>query len=593
MIKKLLSVPVIILLCFLDAFSQPGAVNLKDGSNNPIGSFNSISAAYASIPGTLSQSYVIELSAAYDGSVETYPITLTAKAGAGPSNTITIRPEAGVVSVSITSTQASIALIELNDADYIIIDGRPGGTGSDKALLISNMGTPTASYGVELVDGACNNVIRYCRFSGYTSPGSGSKGIYIGASATNPTGNSDNRFEFLTFDNGPRYHMNSSGTPANPNRNLFVYGCEFKNLNFAGWWQQNGTGKVTVDSCFFYGTGGGGSSGTGAFGILSDFQTDTILVTRNNIYNIDNFNNSTDIMGMSFRSFNPGSVLRIFNNFIHLNAVNATTDETYGIAFGYNNANNPYDAMVYHNTIVIGGTASGGTAGNVNSAAIAVLKTDTLSKINIRNNILINQRTGGQEEHLALSRIATIGSQVFNYNNYISAGSNLVKLGAALYPDLASYQAAAGSNEVNSKSVAVSFVSSNDLHLAAPSSTDVNLQALSIAEVTHDYDGDLRVQHFMGADEPSGAVGTGESFGQQQGIIIFPNPTQNTFTIRTGAQQAGHAELFDLNGKLICRKVWDKGSEQSVDVRNLTKGVYFVKVYLEDKVFSERLVILP
>src|SRR5690606_33114540 len=113
--------------------------------------------------------------------------------------------------------------------------------------------------------------------------------IFIGTSASNPTGNSDNRFEFLKFDNGPRYYMNSSGTAANRNRNLSVFGCEFVNQQFCGWWQQNGTGKVHLDSNYFYCTNGGtsGSSGTGSFSILSDFQLDTILITRNQIYNID------------------------------------------------------------------------------------------------------------------------------------------------------------------------------------------------------------------------------------------------------------------------------------------------------------------
>ncbi|MBP6335033.1 MAG: T9SS type A sorting domain-containing protein [Bacteroidia bacterium] len=590
--RNLLYTLLILLSSFYNSFAQTNAVTLKDGAGTVIGSSNSITAAYAMIPVTLAQSYVIELNSNYDGSAETYPISFISKTGAGPSNTITLRPEASVVSVSITSVQASLPLIELNDADYIIIDGRPGGIGTDRALLISNMGTTTSSYGIEFIDGACNNVIRHCRISGYTTAGSGSKGIYIGASASNPTGNSDNRFEFLTFDNGPRYHMNSSGTQLNPNRNLVVHGCEFKNINFAGWWQQNGTGKVTVDSCFFYGTGGGGSSGTGMFAILSDFQIDTIVATRNSIYNMDNFNYSTDVMGMSFRSFNPGAAIRIFNNFINLNAANVSTGESYGISLGYNSANNPVDAMIYHNTILIGGTASGGTAGVDNSAGIAIIELDTLSKLDVRNNILINQRTGGPGEHLALSRIATLGTQVLNYNNYVSSGPNMVRLAGVTYPNLVSYQAAAGSNEINSKSVAVTFMSANDLHLGVPSATDINLHAVSIPAITHDYDGDLRISFYMGADEPNAGVGIDNLESSATTFELYPNPAGNSFTIRPLIQDVKYAELFDLNGAIVQKIELLPGTEKLVDVSQLSKGVYFVKLHSEKQVQSARLVVM-
>jgi hypothetical protein len=575
---KLYSVTLFIfLLISISLSAQPGAVTLKDGGGSSIGSFNSISLAYAAIPGTVSQAYFIELNNNYDGSAESYPIVLTQKVGASSTNTITIRPEASVVSVSITSSQNSIALLSLEGADFIRIDGRPGGSGTTRALLISNMGTTTSSYGIEFVNGAGNNIVQHCRISGYTTTSSGGKGIYIGAS-TDPMGNSDNRFEFLTFDNGPRYFMNCSGTAANPNRNLMVYGCEFKNINFCGWWQQNGTGKVTVDSCFFYGTGAGGTTGTGLFPILSDFQTDTIIVTRNHIYNIDNFSNTTDVIGIALRSFNVGSVVRIINNFISLTAPNPTVDELFGIEFGTNNANNPFDAQVYHNTILLTGTASGGTSGNVGSAAISVSNSDALAKIDVRNNIFINQRTGGNEQQLAVSRISTLGSNTWDYNDYVSGTSDFARIGAIVYSDLNSYKLADAPNEQNSINEMLSFVSLTDLHLAAPSIGNINLYALPIAGVTLDYDGELRIHHYMGADEPDEPVGISDIKSVSDGIYLYPNPATHSFMIRSEKSALHSIAIFNAQGQLLQEIEPKTVQEFLVHTNNWADGIYFVKV---------------
>ncbi|MGI8892386.1 MAG: PKD domain-containing protein [Bacteroidia bacterium] len=499
----------LLLLFLLISFILPQYVNaqvnsasLKDGSGNLLSQHSSITSAYNMIPATLTQAYIIELSSTYDGSNEVYPIVFIPKVGASITNTITLRPEAGVTAVSITSTMTGETLLRLDDADFIIIDGRPGGTGTSKALTINNQGTSTTSYGIQLINGASNNYFRYFNVTGFFSASSGGKGIYIGASANNPSGNSDNTFEFLTLGEGPRYHINSSGTIANKNRNLKVYGCEFKNIKFCGWWQQNGTGKVSIDSCFFYNDIlGGGTSGTGVFAILSDFQSDTTIVTRNHIYNIDNSSNTTDVIGMSFRSFNIGSVLRVYNNMISLMVSNPSVDELFGIELGTNTMNNPVDAEIYYNTVRIGGTATGGTAGNVNSAAFSIDEANAGSTINVRNNIFVNERTGGNEHHLAINLTEFSGSIILNHNTYDASAPDFAKYLTTVYQDFINYQSALAPQETNSNSTAVQFVSTTDLHLTGTSLGNTALQGTNIPSVTTDIDNDIRSFPYRGADE--------------------------------------------------------------------------------------------
>lgn len=564
---------------------------MKDGTGTPILSTNSISSAYAGIPSNLTGSFIIEINANYDGSFETYPITFIAKTGAGPSNTITIRPEVNVSAISIGATQSAISLIKLNDADYIIIDGRPGGVGSTGVLTINNQGTSTNSYGIEFINGAGNNVIKYCTISGYGTISGGGKGIYIGASASNPDGNSNNSFEYLIFDNVPRYCINSSGTSLNPNRNLLLFGCEFKNLEFCGWWQQNGTGKVTIDSCYFHSNTGSISNFTGTFPILSDFQTDTITITRNIINNIDNLSGTTDVIGIALRSFNVGSAVRIYNNFINLNAMNSTTDELFGIEFGTVSANNPFDAKVYHNTIIIGGLASGGTAGNVNSAAFSIAASDSLAKIDFRNNICINTRSGGAEQHLAISRISTLGSNTIDYNNIISSGIEFARIGSLVYPDFSSYQAASVPNDVHSINLAMSFVASNDLHLALPSVGNTNLYAPALPEVTHDYDGDLRIHNYMGADEPDEAVGIA-NINSTNALRVYPNPAKQKFTIHSENALINSVEVFDTQGSLIYAAEANAQLIFTVETNSWSNGIYFIKVKSNEENLNERIVIV-
>lgn len=568
--------------------AQVNAILLKDGSGNLISMHNSIVSAYAALPSTLTQAYIIELSATYDGTAETYPITFIAKTGASSLNTITIRPEAGVASVSISSTQTGLALISLQDADYIIIDGRPGGSGTSRALLIDNKGTSTISYGLEFKNGASNNIIRHCRFSGYTTSGTGGKAILIGAS-TNPDGNSNNRFEFLTFENGPRYYINCVGTSANPNRNTVVYGCEFLNINFCGWWQQAGTGKTTVDSCMFYSTGPAGSSGTGTFAILSDFQTDTLIITRNKIYNMDNSNYTTDAIGIALRSFNVGSVVRIFNNFISMKAPNTSTDELFGIEIGTNSANNPFDAQIYYNTVVIGGTASGGTSGNVNSAALSIANSDPLAKLDIRNNILINERSGGNEQHLAVSRISTLGSNTFDYNTYFTTGSDFARIGTTLYSNMAAYQAAAAPSEVQSNSVAVQFVSATDLHLAGSSILDPNLRGIFISSVTEDIDGHPRIYPYRGADEAEPIVSV-PALMNPDVWTVYPVPATEYLEIKN-KQALQSIELFTMQGVKVASVENINSTSFTLKTDQFNPGIYLLRIQSENS-YGNKLIVI-
>ncbi len=122
----------------ISLFAQASSVSLLSGTGTLISSHASITEAFAAIDTPMTQGYTIELTGTYTGASETFPITLTQKAGIDSSKRITIRPALGVGLITISALQASLPVILFDGGDFITIDGRAGGTGSTINLFIEN-----------------------------------------------------------------------------------------------------------------------------------------------------------------------------------------------------------------------------------------------------------------------------------------------------------------------------------------------------------------------------------------------------------------------------------------------------------------------
>lgn len=482
----------------ISVYAQPGSVELKDGSGVSLGTYASISSAYAAIPATLTQAYLIETGLTYNASSETYPIIFMAKTGASSSNTITLRPAAGVASQLIQGNIAGNAILILDDADYVIIDGRAGGVGPG-VLSFSNLATSSNSNTLVLRNGACFNQVRYCTWMNGTTSLAG-RGVQLSTSAANPTGNSDNLFEYCHFPSG-RYQFNSNGTAANPNTRNTIYGCNFRNMIFVGVWGQAGTGKLVIDSCTF---SCNMASGDGLyFGILFDSQNDTVRIVNNHMYNILNGSSGT-LRYIHIRSTLAGgnNFTYIENNFLSMMTGNNIHTNVAGIEYS---GSNPTRGRIAHNTIRIGSTlTSGGTSGNVGSSALLIATSSPLSTYEIKNNIFINERSGGTTglQHVAFAATNISATIDIDHNTYNSGTGSLVRWGTMLFTDIASYQAIVPGGETNANDFAVQLVSDTDLHLTGTSLGELDLEATPLTGITDDIDGDIRgLLPYRGADE--------------------------------------------------------------------------------------------
>lgn len=486
-----------ILFFSTNLFAQAGSVELRTGGGTLVGTYASIGEAYNAITAPLAQAYVIEILTAYTGASETLPITFGFKDGTSASNTITLRPATGNTG-EVISGNSTAGILILNDADYLIIDGRPGGIGSSPNLKIENLATTgTNANTIQLLNGASNNTIKYVHVLNNTQNTAGPRAIVLGTATT--AGNNNNLITNCKIEGG-RSGIGSVGSATYPNDNNTVANCEIFNWGYAGIWLLSGTFNFTAESNKIYQTVGVNNTIVSGI-IMSTLAGGTYNLKKNWFYDLQTTSTSTsNIRGIYAAGPAAGSTFNIENNMISNMLDNINTQTVTGIEFLGSNA---YTANIYYNTARIGGNHTGGTAGATTSAGIRIGA--SAITLNMKNNIAINTRTGGNINHIGFAITITTGTLTIDYNCYFANGTNSFSAfwGTVGYNNLADYKTAVSPNEQNTIFKNVTFVSNTDLHLAGTSNGDIELAGTPIAGITTDFDGDTRdpVLPYKGADE--------------------------------------------------------------------------------------------
>lgn len=491
-------------------FAQAGSVELKSGTGTLISSHASVTEAYAAIVTPMTQGYIIELAASYTGASETFPILISQKDGIDSTKRITIRPATGVTLVTIASLQASLPIFLFDGGDFVTIDGRAGGAGSSINLFIENTTTSGASTTtINFINGATYNELRYIHAKNSLQNSAGPRVIQFATSANNPEGNSYNKVTNCKLE-GSRTGIASSGTAANPNRYLSFQDNEIFNWGYAGIWLLSACPSVEIKNNLIYQTQG--YNNTIVSGIITGAVAgQSLLISGNKIYGINGSStSSTQMRGIAITPGRDGNY-NIYNNFIALDQNGpANVSACYGVLIS---GSVPFTFLFDFNSVNVGGVHSGGTAGNVLSAAFVKTATNDTSVFKIRNNLFKNSRTGGVAGgfHSGSFINAPNGVAEMNYNVSYSAGSvdNFhAGWGTTLYNDLAQYKTAAGSFEVNTIFKDITYTSATDLHLVAPSDGDPDLAGTPIAGILTDIDNQVRNAStpYRGADEATNPV---------------------------------------------------------------------------------------
>lgn len=496
--KLLLQNFIFLLVLSCTIFSQTGSVELRTSGGTLVNTFASIQAAYDAIPSPMTQAYRIEILPAYNQSSEIIPITLTQKDGASSTNTITIRPAAGNTG-EVISANSSSGILVLNGADFVILDGRPGGVGSTPDFKLENLATSgTNANTILFQNGATNNIIRYVHVVNNTQNTAGPRAIMFGTGAA---------CSFNTISNnkiqGGRSGIGIAGTNTTPCDKIVIRSNEIFDWGYAGIWLVSGALNTDMDSNKIYQTVGVNNTIVSGI-IMSTIAGAEYNISKNWIYDLRTTATTTSsLRGIYAAGPAAGSIFNISNNMISNAIDNGSAGQTVtGIEFLGSNA---YTLNLYYNTTFIGGTHTGGTAGATTSAGIRIGATNVT--LNMKNNIAVNKRTGGNVNHIGFALVSTTIPTTLdiNYNCYFANGTNSYAAwwGTTGYNVLNDYKTAAGTNEQNTIFKDVSFNSLTNLHLIAPSDGDPALAGIPISGITTDFDGQLRdlVLPYRGADE--------------------------------------------------------------------------------------------
>jgi hypothetical protein len=488
---------------------------------------------------------VFSLTDANYSTSETFPININANASASVTNTLTIKPATGI-SPLVTGAVGTGALIKLNGADYVTIDGSNNGSNSRDLTIQNTTATTTGNAVVWLAspatgNGATNNTVKNCVIEG-NSATTTFLGMYIGGGTTislAAAGLERNNNNTVT-NNLFRKTQHGLGlfgfAAATPDQNNLI-----NNNNF---------GTATA------------GEGFALTGINADRQ-ENLVVSGNEVRNITNATTASNVFGIRLLDFKNGQA---FNNKVHsMSYTGTSTPKYYGIAVtssSYTTVGNPSNGLFYNNSVsnitstgtsavwnttgILAGAGygdrfyhnsvhlSGQLASSSSGLAAAFANGDgnitaVGTNIDVRNNIFSitgSSSIAGGNFWAYYTPATSLTGSILNYNDLYCNGTNVTnnigRFNAVNHTTLAAWQAATG-QEANSINVAPVFASNTDLHLDVGSNAGLDNLGTPIAAVTTDIDNaarsatapDMGVDEFtpVACAEAVGGSAAGSAFG--------------------------------------------------------------------------------
>ncbi|MDG1226480.1 MAG: T9SS type A sorting domain-containing protein, partial [Polaribacter sp.] len=108
----------------------------------------------------------------------------------------------------------------------------------------------------------------------------------------------------------------------------------------------------------------------------------------------------------------------------------------------------------------------------------------------------------------------------------------------------------------------VSFTTDNEF-------TSVNVDALSLHTFVYEIDKtQLKID---------------ENKIDKKVITLFPNPTNNSFSLHFPKIENYRISLYQIDGKQVLKTKSIQNLKQTIDVSSLSSGIYFIKIYTRNK----------
>jgi trimeric autotransporter adhesin len=491
------------------------------------------------------------ISATYSAG-ETFPLVINANINAGSTNTLTIKPAAGIVPTISSDT----SIFVLNGAKYVTIDGSNTASGTTKDLTLSNTRT-TGGPTFWFLSGATNNTLKNTILKGVTT----SLGvIQISTAGSALTGNNNNTIQNNDITKGatsPIAGIYNTGTAGRPNTGNIIRNNRIFDFNGYGFIEgYNGNGNTTntlFESNEIYQTS---SQPTALFGIyVQSVNVANLLISRNHIHDLTTSSTGT-IAGINIVD---AASVTVSNNMI---AIANTSSAVRGIM---QQASAGATVKVYYNSVSISGTSFSGTS-------YAFYKNFTSTGDQVKDNIFVNTRTSSSGSgQYAIGNVSTTGgSMVSDYNDLVSTGSsfNFVGRTTSNAATLADWRTLSGL-DANSVSVMPVFTSAINLHLVPGSNAGVDNMGTPVAGITVDFDNDTRnaTTPDIGADEMASCTQPVLTSPTTASICTGTNPSisltanmPSTFTWTLGRVTGGITGASAGSGNTINQTLTNPGS---------------------------------
>jgi Calx-beta domain/Right handed beta helix region len=551
-----------LLVFFILAFSLNALSQVTvSGSTGANGSYTELNLAFTALNGAGTQAGN-NISINITGNTTE---TASAVLNAGDWTSVTIRP---TVTATVQGTIVG-AIIKLNGADNVTIDGRIGGVGTNRDLTVRNNSTAAATAAIWLAsvaagNGASNNVIRNLEIAAGATANTNTNttiGILMAGTTVSVTAdgndNDNNQFLFNRITRA-RYGLVTRGVAANNNEGLVIadnivgpasFGAD--EIGKAGiFLQQDNGAQVTRNTVQFVGGDlANTTAGADRCGICiggQDWSTtdSTVLtsgdytVTKNIIHDVVE-ERTFSAIGIKLGTTRAGVATNnlVANNFIYnIRADGTSGDQLVGI--GYSGGHT--DRIVFNSLSLTGdldpgAASSAATYGN----ALRVSTVNGTNNVNLTlmdNSIYLDVNSNTATVHFyditLPSNAYAFGTGGLNYNNYyFNAGNAQLRTGGlgtgtgaattTEFLTLANWQAALTvPQDANSiQADPLYFSNTSNLHIQT-ASPNINT-GTNIAGITDDIDAQVRPN---GATSDIGA----DEFYTSPGTVQFSSATYNT-----------------------------------------------------------------
>ncbi|ADQ81092.1 hypothetical protein Palpr_2963 [Paludibacter propionicigenes WB4] len=338
--------------CFLlsTTLQAAGGVSVTATSGTTTGTYGTLKGAFDAInAGTHKGSISIALSAS---TTETASAALNAS-GSGSASYTDVKIYPTATGLSINGSLDGAPLIDLNKAANVTIDGSINGSGTDVDLAIANssIASTAGTSTIRFVNGATNNVVKYCAIKGSTT--STESGIVFFDITISGITNSNNTIDHnnitnqggnrpfnVLYSNGSLNLMNVSNTISNNNiYNFFHQGAKSSGINLSTY---NDAWIINANS--FYETTSLAPGGAYAYYAINISSTGAGFVLTNNYIGgtaplcggsafTKTSSNSNDFYGIYVSATNSGTLNSIQGNKIaNINWSNNSSGNWFGIS---------------------------------------------------------------------------------------------------------------------------------------------------------------------------------------------------------------------------------------------------------------------